>query len=63
MNSGFKVVRWGNSLAIRLQADLVRELNLKVGDKVTLEELMLTRVKLDARKFISVGRERMKASG
>lgn len=30
------VARWGNSLAIRLPADLVRELGLKEGDRIDL---------------------------
>ncbi|WP_029029248.1 AbrB/MazE/SpoVT family DNA-binding domain-containing protein [Salinarimonas rosea] len=31
-----QVAKWGNSLAIRLPADLVRELGLKEGDQVAL---------------------------
>ena len=31
-----QVARWGNSLAVRLPADLVRELGLKEGDKIDL---------------------------
>jgi len=31
-----QVSKWGNSLAIRLPADLVRELGLKEGDQVDL---------------------------
>ena len=31
-----QVARWGNSLAIRLPADLVRELGLKEGDQIDL---------------------------
>lgn len=31
------VARWGNSLAVRLPADLVRELGLKAGDEIRLE--------------------------
>ena len=50
VNSGLKVVRWGNSLAIRLPADLVQELNLKEGDFVGLGALLEGRLKLDARK-------------
>ena len=29
-----QVAKWGNSLAVRLPADLVRELGLKEGDQV-----------------------------
>lgn len=32
-----QVARWGNSLAVRLPAELVRELGLKEGDKIELE--------------------------
>ncbi|WP_372425626.1 AbrB/MazE/SpoVT family DNA-binding domain-containing protein [Salinarimonas chemoclinalis] len=31
-----QVAKWGNSLAIRLPADLVRKLGLKEGDRVEL---------------------------
>ena len=31
-----QVAKWGNSLAVRLPADLVRELGLKEGDQVEL---------------------------
>lgn len=31
-----RVAKWGNSLAVRLPADLVRELGLKEGDKIDL---------------------------
>lgn len=31
-----QIARWGNSLAVRLPADLVRELGLKEGDQVDL---------------------------
>lgn len=31
-----RVAKWGNSLAVRLPADLVRELGLKEGDQVDL---------------------------
>lgn len=30
------VAKWGNSLAVRLPADLVRELGLKAGDEIEL---------------------------
>jgi len=29
-----QVAKWGNSLAVRLPADLVRELGLKEGDRI-----------------------------
>ena len=32
-----QISRWGNSLAVRLPADLVRKLGLKEGDDITLE--------------------------
>jgi antitoxin MazE len=32
-----QVAKWGNSLAVRLPADLVRELGLKEGDRIDLE--------------------------
>lgn len=31
-----QVVKWGNSLAVRLPSDLVRKLGLKEGDRVDL---------------------------
>lgn len=31
-----QVARWGNSLAVRLPADLVRKLGLKEGDQIDL---------------------------
>ena len=31
-----QVAKWGNSLAVRLPADLVRELGLREGDEVIL---------------------------
>lgn len=32
-----QVAKWGNSLAVRLPADLVRELGLKEGDQIDLQ--------------------------
>ncbi|SHF83677.1 antitoxin MazE [Loktanella atrilutea] len=32
-----QIARWGNSLAVRLPADLVRRLGLKEGDQVDLQ--------------------------
>lgn len=31
-----QVAKWGNSLAVRLPADLVRELGLKEGDQIDI---------------------------
>jgi antitoxin MazE len=31
-----QVAKWGNSLAVRLPADLVRELGLREGDRIDL---------------------------
>jgi antitoxin MazE len=31
-----QIARWGNSLAVRLPAELVRELGLKEGDRIDL---------------------------
>ncbi|MBL9060864.1 MAG: AbrB/MazE/SpoVT family DNA-binding domain-containing protein [Mangrovicoccus sp.] len=31
-----QIAKWGNSLAVRLPADLVRELGLKEGDQIDL---------------------------
>ncbi|RWR05407.1 AbrB/MazE/SpoVT family DNA-binding domain-containing protein [Sinirhodobacter populi] len=33
-----QVAKWGNSLAVRLPANLVRELGLKEGDRIELEK-------------------------
>ncbi len=32
-----QIAKWGNSLAVRLPADLVRELGLKEGDQIDLQ--------------------------
>ncbi|MBL3610604.1 AbrB/MazE/SpoVT family DNA-binding domain-containing protein [Rhodovulum sulfidophilum] len=32
-----QIARWGNSLAVRLPADLVRTLGLREGDRIELE--------------------------
>ena len=32
-----QVAKWGNSLAVRLPADLVRKLDLKAGDEIELQ--------------------------
>lgn len=41
--SALKVARWGNSLAVRLPADMVRELGLQEGDFVERDVLALKR--------------------
>lgn len=33
-----QVAKWGNSLAVRLPVELVRELGLKEGDKIEIEK-------------------------
>ena len=33
-----QVAKWGNSLAVRLPAELVRELGLQEGDQIDLEK-------------------------
>lgn len=33
-----QIAKWGNSLAVRLPADLVRELGLKEGDHIDLRK-------------------------
>jgi len=46
-----QVAKWGNSLAVRLPADLVRELGLKEGDQVDLvrdDSALLVRRRPDA---------------
>lgn len=35
-DSAMQVARWGNSLAVRLPAGLVREMGLKEGDRIEL---------------------------
>lgn len=47
-----QVAKWGNSLAVRLPAELVRKLQLKAGDEVDLiaEASGKLRVALDPRK-------------
>ena len=34
-----QIAKWGNSLAVRIPADVARELDLKEGDEVTLRAL------------------------
>ena len=34
-----QIAKWGNSLAVRIPADVARELNLKEGDEVTIRAL------------------------
>lgn len=34
-----QVAKWGNSLAVRLPAELVRELGLKEGDQIDLRKV------------------------
>jgi antitoxin MazE len=34
-----QVAKWGNSLAVRIPADVVRELGLKEGDEVQIEAI------------------------
>ena len=34
-----QVAKWGNSLAVRIPADVVRELGLKEGDEIQLRAL------------------------
>lgn len=41
----FKVARWGNSLAIRLPSDLVRELGVKEGDYIERDRLSFYKVR------------------
>lgn len=41
--SALKVAKWGNSLAVRLPADMVRELGLQEGDFVERDVLALKR--------------------
>jgi antitoxin MazE len=36
MEAAMQIARWGNSLAVRLPAELVRKLGLKEGDRVDL---------------------------
>lgn len=48
------VAKWGNSLAVRIPADIARELGIKEGDDVTLRasgdalEVVTERQRLDA---------------
>lgn len=45
MSEVMKVSKWGNSLAVRLPVDLVRELGLKEGDFVGRDKLALYKAK------------------
>ena len=44
MGAMMKVSKWGNSLAVRLPVDLVRELGLKEGDQVSQDTLALRKL-------------------
>ena len=44
VNALMKVSKWGNSLAVRLPAKLVRELGLKEGDTVSQDVLRLRKI-------------------
>ena len=54
-----KVAKWGNSLAVRLPADLVRELGLKEGDYVEQDRLALfkARARMSREEALKVMRE------
>ena len=54
-----KVSRWGNSLAVRLPADLVRELRLQAGDYVATDKLALykTRPEMTRKEALEVMRQ------
>ena len=54
-----KVSKWGNSLAVRLPADLVRELGLKEGDYVERDRLALykARAKMTREQALQIMRE------
>ena len=54
-----KVSKWGNSLAIRLPADLVRELGVKEGDFVERDRLAIykVRARMSREEAIRVMRE------
>lgn len=54
MGVTMKVARWGNSLAVRLPAELVRELGLKEGDLVDRDKLALR--KLDRQQALEMMR-------
>lgn len=45
MGHMMKVARWGNSLAVRLPAELVRELGLKEGDLIDQDVLALRKAR------------------
>ena len=44
MGAVMKVSRWGNSLAVRLPADLVRQMGLKEGDQISQETFALRKL-------------------
>jgi antitoxin MazE len=56
-----KVAKWGNSLAVRLPADLVKQLGLKEGDEIELVRSAegALEVSLDQRRQRAI--ERMRA--
>ena len=41
----FKVARWGNSLAVRLPAELVKELGVKEGDLIEQDRLSFNKTR------------------
>ena len=63
MNMPMKVSKWGNSLAVRLPADLVRELGVKEGDYIGRDRLSFYKVhpRMSREEALKVMREsRMK---
>lgn len=53
MGLELKVSRWGNSLAVRLPADLVRELGLAEGDAVSAALLYKVRPKMSREQALA----------
>lgn len=54
-----KVSKWGNSLAVRLPADLVREMGLKEGDYVERDRLAIykARARMSREEALKIMRE------
>lgn len=54
-----KVARWGNSLAVRLPADVVKKLGLKEGDEVELIGAEKSSLKLQRQRTREEALERL----
>lgn len=55
-----KVAKWGNSLAVRLPAELVAELGLSDGDEIEIVKACRARLEVERRLTVEDAMERLK---